>query len=194
MKILVAEDDGPSRQILAGQIRKLGHEPVEAPDGSVAWELYQSEEPSVVITDWIMPHMDGLELCRRIREDNRPQYAYLIILTSMDRKVGFLEGMSAGTDDFVTKPADIVELSVRLRVAERILKLQHEVKTLERLLPICPQCKRIHTGDDRWEQVESYISKRTDAQFSHGICPQCYERVVLPQLEALKKRQQAGAL
>jgi sigma-B regulation protein RsbU (phosphoserine phosphatase) len=194
MRILLAEDDGTSRQVLAGQVRKLGHEPLEAEDGALAWDLYQSEKPDIVITDWLMPKVDGLELCRRIREDHRVEYPYLIILTSMDRKVGFLEGMNAGADDFVTKPADIVELNVRLRVAERILKLQTQVKTLESLLPICPECKKIRTRDDQWEQVESYISKRSDAQFSHGICPQCYETVVMPQLAALKKRQQQGTL
>lgn len=194
MKILVAEDDTTSRQVLAGQLRKLGHEPVEAEDGAVAWERYLSTAPRIVITDWLMPNVNGLELCRRIREHNREEYPYLIILTSLDRKVGYLEGMNAGADDFVTKPADFVELNVRLRVAERILKLQSHLSQLEGLLPICPQCKKIHTADDRWEQVETYISKRSEAQFSHGICPDCYNAVVAPQLAALKRRHQQGAL
>jgi phosphoserine phosphatase RsbU/P len=194
MKILVAEDDTTSRQVLAGQLRKMGHEPVEAEDGAVAWERYLSHVPRIVITDWLMPNLNGLELCRRIREDNREEYAYLIILTSLDRKVGYLEGMNAGADDFVTKPADFVELNVRLRVAERILKLQTHLSQLEGLLPICPQCKKIHSSDDHWEQVETYISKRSEAQFSHGICPECYNAVVVPQLAALKRRHQQGAL
>ena len=194
MKILVAEDDATSRQVLAGQLRKLGYDPVEAEDGAVAWERYLAVSPRIVITDWLMPNVNGLELCRRIREDERTEYPYLIILTSLDRKVGYLEGMNAGADDFVTKPADFVELNVRLQVAERILKLQKQVSQLEGLLPICPQCKKIHTDDNRWEQVESYISKRSDAQFSHGICPECYNAVVVPQLAALKRRHQQGAL
>jgi phosphoserine phosphatase RsbU/P len=194
MRILVAEDDTTSRQVLAGQLRKLGYEPVEAEDGAVAWDRYLTTSPRIVITDWLMPNINGLELCRRIREDNRAEYVYLIILTSLDRKVGYLEGMNAGADDFVTKPADFVELNVRLRVAERILKLQSHLTQLEGLLPICPQCKKIHVEDDRWEQVETYISKRSEAQFSHGICPECYNAVVVPQLAALKRRHQQGAL
>jgi DNA-binding response OmpR family regulator len=194
MNILVAEDDITTRQVLAGQLHKLGYDPIEAEDGAVAWERYLTTNPRIVITDWLMPNMNGLELCRRIREDDRAEYPYLIILTSLDRKVGYLEGMNAGADDFVTKPADFVELNVRLKVAERILNLQTHVSQLEGLLPICPQCKKIHTTDDHWEQVETYISKRSEAQFSHGICPDCYTTVVVPQLAALKRRHQQGAL
>jgi DNA-binding response OmpR family regulator len=96
--------------------------------------------------------------------------------------------MNAGADDFVTKPCDLVELSVRLRVAGRILALQSEVQQLEGLLPICPNCKRILNEKNEWQQVETYITRRTDAQFSHGICPECYESIMKPQLEALRKK------
>ena len=88
----------------------------------------------------------------------------------------------------MTKPADIVELNVRLRVAERIVRLQKEVQQLKGLLPICSKCKRIRVADARWEQVESYITKRSVAQFSHGICPSCYAAIVQPQLDALKQK------
>ena len=91
--------------------------------------------------------------------------------------------MAAGADDFVTKPLDRAELHARLRVAERVLGLQQEVKQLEGLLPICSYCKRIRDEGDRWSQVEEYVSRRTEAQFTHGICPECYDRRVLPQIE-----------
>jgi DNA-binding response OmpR family regulator len=136
----------------------------------------------------MMPKMNGLDLCRRIRSEQKPEYTYVIILTALDRKVGYLEGMNAGADDFVTKPCDLVELSVRLRVAGRILALQSEVQQLEGLLPICPNCKRILNEKNEWQQVETYITRRTDAQFSHGICPECYESIMKPQLEALRKK------
>jgi hypothetical protein len=80
-----------------------------------------------------------------------------------------------------------VDLNVRLRVAERILSLQQEVQQLEGLLPICPNCKKIRDEADEWQPVEAYISRRTDAQFSHGICPQCYETIMKPQLEELRR-------
>ena len=188
MEILLADDDGSSQQIMASQLKKLGHEAILTADGGEAWEAFQTRKPKLVITDWMMPRVDGLELCRRIRNFERPEYTYLIILTALDRKVGFLEGMNAGADDFVTKPCDVVELSVRLRVAQRILSLQTEVQQLEGLLPICPKCKRIQDGEKGWVAVESYIMKKTDAQFSHGICPECYKTIMVPQLEEMKRR------
>jgi DNA-binding response OmpR family regulator len=187
MRILIAEDDEPSRMILAGQLTKLGHEVDAVEDGQQAWEHFLARQPEVVITDWQMPNLDGLQLCRRIRSHPAEKYAYLIVLTALDGKVGYLEGMNAGADDFVSKPCDTVDLNVRLRVAERILSLQQEVQQLEGLLPICPNCKKIRDEADEWQPVEAYISRRTDAQFSHGICPQCYETIMKPQLEELRR-------
>ncbi len=188
MNILLAEDDATSREILATQLTRLGHAVEGFVDGESAWAGFQEHKPDLVITDWIMPGIDGLELCRRIRGAHAPSYTYIIILTAMDRKVGYIDGMSSGADDFVTKPCDIVELTVRLRVAERILALQTHVNRLEGLLPICPRCKRIHTKTQSWEPVEAYFSKRTEAQFSHGICPECYETQMKPQLEMIRRR------
>jgi len=135
-----------------------------------------------------MPDVDGLELCRRIRGVKRQEYTYLIILTAIEKQGGYLEGMGAGADDFIHKPADAAELTVRLGVAKRILALQIQKQQMEELLPMCPKCKRIHTAEDRWEPVESYISKRSEAQFSHGICPECYEKIIQPQLAEIRRR------
>ena len=187
MNILIAEDDDASRIILAGQLAKLGHDVRAVENGEEAWNQFLANQPQVVITDWQMPKLDGLQLCRRIRAQQSEKYTYLIVLTALDGKVGYLEGMSAGADDFISKPCDSVDLNVRLRVAERILSLQHEVQQLEGLLPICPTCKRIRDESNQWQQVEAYITRRTDAQFSHGICPQCYETVMKPQLEELRR-------
>jgi DNA-binding response OmpR family regulator len=186
--VLVVEDDAVTRTVLAMQLRRLGHTVLEAEDGVSGWSMVQQLHPQIVITDWMMPNMDGLRLCRNIREEQRTAYTYLIILTAVDRKAGYLEGMEAGADDFVAKPAEVGELEVRMRVGERILRLQSEVRQLEGLLPICEKCKKIRAAGDRWEQVEHYISQRSEAQFSHGICPECYQSVVLPQLEALRKK------
>jgi phosphoserine phosphatase RsbU/P len=191
MKALIAEDDEASRTILSAQLHKLGYDVVETEDGALAWEAFQRELPSVVITDWIMPHVDGLELCRRIRSFKRPEYTYIIILTALDRRGAYLEGMRSGADDFITKPAEVAELTVRLGVARRILALQIQKHQLEILLPMCPKCKRIHAGGDRWESVEGYISERSDATFSHGICPECYEKIIQPQLAAIRRKTQS---
>jgi CheY-like chemotaxis protein len=163
-----------------------------AADGEEAWAAFEVHPPDVVITDWRMPRTNGLELCRRIRRSTHVKYTYVIILTSLDRKVGFLEGMNAGADDFVNKPCDTVELSVRLRVASRILALQATVHQLEGLLPICPRCRRIRTTSGEWQPVEVYIARTTEAQFSHGICPSCFETKMKPEMERLKKTHAAG--
>jgi DNA-binding response OmpR family regulator len=186
MRILLAEDDSVSRRILASQLSKMQLEVEQAEDGLAAWTAFQRAKPDLVITDWIMPHIDGPELCRRIRNSPSSSYTYIIILTAIDRKQGYLEGMEAGADDFVTKPGYIVELNARIKVAERILALQKHVSKLEGLLPICPKCKKIRTEEQRWQAVESYIMKHTDALFSHGICPDCYERLMKPQLNELR--------
>ena len=191
MKILIAEDDDPSRLILYERLRKLGHEVVATENGKSALESFLADPPQVVITDWMMPVLDGLELTRRIREYPRPGYTYVIVLTALDAKVGYFEGMSAGADDFVTKPCEIVDLNMRLRVAERILSLQNEVDQLQGLLSVCPRCKRIRNDQGQWLPVESFLSERTDARLSHGICPECYSSIVKPETEELKKLKEA---
>jgi phosphoserine phosphatase RsbU/P len=191
MKVLIAEDDEASLSILSAQLHKLAYEVIEADNGARAWEAYARELPSVVVTDWMMPEVDGLELCRRIRDMKRNEYTYIIILTAIDKPGAYLEGMGSGADDFIAKPADVAELTARLGVAKRILALQLQKRQLEELLPICPSCKKIHARGDLWEPVESYISERSEAQFSHGICPECYAKVIQPQLAEIRRRSQS---
>jgi len=192
MNILIAEDDLISRKVLAAQLRKLGHAVEEAVDGEEAWSKLGTQNFAVVITDWMMPRVDGLELCRRIRAGGPGPYVYAIMLTAVERKAGFVEGMEAGADDFVTKPCSADELQIRLRVAERIIGLQYEALQLEGLLPICPKCSKIETKERAWQPVESYIMKNSEAQFSHGICPSCFEKHMKPQLEAYQKKSISG--
>lgn len=188
MRILVAEDDKVSRLVLSTGLRKLGHEVIEAADGEEAWALFRSGDVHMVVTDWMMPNMDGLQLCRSIRAELESKYTYIIMLTALGGKESYLEGMNAGADDFITKPFDIDGLTARLRVAERILKLQAEVRQLEGLLPICTYCKKIRSDDDAWQAIEVYLTRQTEASFSHGICPECYESHVRPQLDQLRER------
>ncbi|HTY39049.1 MAG TPA: response regulator [Bacteroidota bacterium] len=187
MKILIADDEVVSQLILAEQLQTLGHNVSIASDGREAWELFQTVRPQIVITDWIMPDIDGLELSRMIRAENREVYTYVIFLTILNGKGSYLEAMEAGADDFITKPFDGEQLSARLHVAERILGLQREIKQLQGLLPICSYCKRIREEDMSWLPIEKYITQRTDALFSHGVCPDCYEKHLKPELEELRR-------
>lgn len=192
MRVLVVEDDPVSRRIVTATLEGLGHEAVVAEDGQHAWEWLACESVDVVITDWMMPRVDGLELTRRMRRRARERYTWILLLTARRGKASFLDAMEAGADDFMSKPVDKQELYARLRVAERILGLQREVKQLEGLLPICSYCKKIRDEGDHWSQVEDYVSRRTEAQFSHGICPDCYEHHLKPQLESAQMKSVPG--
>ncbi len=186
MNILIAEDDDTSRLLLGTTLRKLGHDITVTSDGDEAWAVFQrNPDHSVVITDWLMPGMPGIELCRRIRTLNLSHYTYVLILTSLSGKGKFLEGMDAGADDYVTKPFDRDELAARLRVAERIIGLKQHVERLEGLLPICSYCKKIREPEDVWTSVERYVAKRSEASFTHGICPTCIETEVEAELSRL---------
>ena len=191
MKILIAEDDDTSRLVLAERLRKLGHEVVSAENGRKAWEAFLASPPQVIVTDWMMPVMDGLELTRKVREHLRPGYTYVIIFTALDSKVGYFEGMSAGADDFMTKPCEIVDLNMRLRVAERILSLQNEVEQLQGLLSICPRCKRIRDDHGRWHTIDAFMTERAEAHLSHGVCPECCAGAAPEESDVLKKEGQS---
>ena len=128
MKILIAEDDAVSRRILRSAVEKLGHECLVAEDGLEAWEMYQNTaDIEVVISDWMMPNMDGLELCRRVRALERERYTFFILLTALSGNERVLEGLRAGADEYLTKPLDSEQLQVRLAVASRIAALHRYI-------------------------------------------------------------------
>lgn len=197
MTILIVEDDTVSRLLLSTTLKKLGYDVIATENGRDAWGVFQQEHVSVIISDWMMPDIDGLSLCRMIRTEDRTRYTYIILLTALGGKGSYLEGMSAGADDFITKPFDKDQLAARLRVAERVLRLQSEVKQLEGLLPICMYCKKIRDEkapsedvDKTWIRIEDYVASHTDASFSHGICPHCYETQVKPEMDRLMSDKQ----
>jgi two-component system cell cycle response regulator len=126
--ILVAEDDPIFRRLLQSRLQNWGYHVITAKDGAEAWELLQqAETPDLLILDWMMPGLDGLELCRRIRNKERDRYQYILLLTGKDEKQDVVNGLNSGADDYLTKPFDIGELEARLRAGKRILSLQHEL-------------------------------------------------------------------
>ncbi len=192
MKVLAVEDDTMARSILRRSLERLGHEVVEACDGEEAWTAWLKEKPRVAVSDWQMPKLDGLRLCKRFRAQEGQDYVYFILLTgnggsSHNRRAA----AEAGVDDFLTKPIDMSALWMRLRVAERILKYTTQVHRLEEMMPMCSYCKKIRDDQNYWQQIESYINERTGTEISHSVCPECYQRVVVPELERL--REKAGA-
>src|SRR5262245_1158396 len=114
MNVLLAEDEAATRLMLTGVLRAQGHHVLEAEDGEQAWGIWQLSAPRVVVADWLMPEMDGLELCRRVRKAHGRPYTYFILLTSRSGVESFREAMEAGVDDFMTKPPRPDELAGRL--------------------------------------------------------------------------------
>ena len=184
MKVLAVEDDDVGRTVLRQALRTLGYAVVEAVDGEAAWTQLQAEPVRIVVSDWMMPGLDGLELCRRIRARTGQDYTYFILVTARDASSqNQRTAMEAGVDDFLSKPIDMQELWMRLHVAERILKYTTRVRQLEQLLPICSYCKKVRDDHNYWQQIENYIKDRTGSEFSHSVCPDCYQKIVVPDLQ-----------
>jgi sigma-B regulation protein RsbU (phosphoserine phosphatase) len=134
MRVLIADDDPISRHLLQRTLQLWGYEVTVARDGTEAWRSIEERDFPLVISDWVMPGIDGLELVRRIRSNPRPGYVFVILLTAHTNKGEVVEGLAAGADDFVTKPFDRDELRVRLRTGERVLRLEQALLEQNRIL------------------------------------------------------------
>lgn len=192
MNILIAEDDPVSCRILERTLAGWGHDVSIATDGRMAWDILKgADSPPLAILDIMMPEMDGREVCRKVRQLSSAIPPYLILLTAMSAKDNVVEGIQSGANDYLTKPFHREELKVRVEVGMQMLELQRvlanrvkeleealsQVKQLQGLLPICSYCKKVRDDQNYWEKVDTYISDRIDVRFSHGICPECLDRV-----------------
>ena len=188
MKILIAEDDPVARAVLRQGLIRLGHEPIEAVDGATALARLEAEPVRVIVSDWMMPGLDGLAVCRAVRARIGADYVYFILLTGQTADAdNQREAIEAGVDDFLTKPLNVQEIWMRLRVAERILRFATQVSQLEAFLPICGYCKKVRDDQNYWQQIEGYINQRTGTDFSHSVCPDCYQKVVMPELQTVRE-------
>ena len=200
MRVLIAEDDPVSRRLIEATLQKWGYDVIATQDGSQAIaEFEKPDPPRLAVLDWMMPGVGGTEVARKLREREDGDLFYILLLTAKQEKDDIVEGLHSGADDYVTKPFHRDELAARLNVGKRIIELQQklqmrvmeleralaEVRQLQGLLPICAYCKRIRETDDYWESVEAYISSHSGAEFSHGICPDCFEKHVQRQIDTL---------
>jgi DNA-binding response OmpR family regulator len=191
-RILVAEDHQVSRHLLERNLQNWGFDVVSAQDGEAAVAILDGPDaPSIAILDWMMPRMDGVEVCRRVRQSHASPYIYLLMLTAKSQKDEIAAGLDAGADDYVIKPFDPDELRARLKVGQRVVELERtlekrvqdletalaDVKKLKSLLPICMYCKSVRDDRDYWRQIDEYIYTETGTDFSHGICPTCMEKL-----------------
>ena len=203
MRVLIADDEATSRHLIQATLGGWGFEVLVAVDGWEALRVLQgSRGPEIAMLDWMMPGIDGLDVCRRMRATMPNAATYIILVTARGGLENVVRGLEAGADDYITKPFDPRELRARLHVGVRIVQLQKalmerfqeledalkRVKQLQGLLPICSYCKKIRNDRNYWEQVDAYITSHSEAQFSHGVCPDCYEIHLKPQLAWLPNR------
>ncbi len=201
MKLLIAEDDKIFCRLLSDLLQPE-FEVVVAHDGDEAWRLLRGEgAPRLAVLDWMMPGLDGPTICRRVRAGAETALTYILLLTARESVQDVVSGLEAGADDYVTKPFDPEIFRARLRVGKRVVELQGalaervrelqealaRVRVLQGLLPICSYCKRIRDDRDYWQQLETYLSEHSEATFSHGVCPECYEKRVKPQLASARR-------
>ena len=200
MQILIADDDAISRRLAMHALAGCGAEVMTVEDGQAAWvQIQERSQSTVLILDRMMPGIDGLDLCRRARLLSSFPPLYIVMVTSAAETADVTAGLDAGADDYVVKPFKAPELKARAQVGMRMVALQESiarrlaeleqalanVKQLRGLLPMCSYCKKIRVDDKYWQQLEGYLGDHSDAQFSHGICPECYTREIQPQLDEL---------
>jgi len=163
MNVLVADDDGIIRLLLSSALRKLGHRVREAANGREALAAWREEHHALIISDWMMPDLDGLELCRQIRAEKGADFAYLILLTSRTGKANYLEAMEAGADDFISKPFEKDQFAARVRVAQRILELHENLRAANRDLE-----RRV---SERTAELESALAAKSEflSRASHEL-------------------------
>jgi CheY-like chemotaxis protein len=197
MIVLIADDLDVNRRLLRTLLAADGYDVIEASNGTDAFQILQGATgPLVGLIDWEMPEMEGIEVCKKARALDGVPPIYLILLTVRDSKQDIVAGLQGGANDYITKPFDKTELLARVGIGRQMVELQQtltervaelkdalvSVKQLGGLLPICSYCKKIRDDQNYWQQVEAYVGKHSDAQFSHSICPQCYEEIIKPQM------------
>jgi DNA-binding response OmpR family regulator len=188
MRVLVAEDNPIARVALEKQLTSWGYAVVSVADGQAAWKILGgADPPRLAIIDWGMPGLDGLEVCRRVRQAVTDVSPYLIVLTGRGSLEDIVAGLESGADEYLTKPVEPAELQARVRAGRRVVELQARLaervreleaardreRHLQGLLPICAWCKKIRNDRNYWQRVEEYLAEHADVRFSHGICPDC---------------------
>ena len=193
MRALVADDDPLTRHLLKQYLTTWGYAVTEAADGGDAWaQLQRPDRPGLVLLDWMMPKLDGPEICRLVRAAGLMPPPYIILITGRERPEDIVGGLDAGADDYLVKPVHHAELRARVGVGARMAKLQGDllarvreleaaqahVRQLQEIIPICATCKKIRDDAGAYHQMEAYISRHSNVAFSHGLCPECEEKLM----------------
>lgn len=201
--ILIVDDVPQNLQVLGGILKKKDYRIAAATSGIQALQMIEKVLPDLILMDIMMPEMDGFEVCRRLKEMPKVKEIPVIFLTARTETDDIIQGFSVGATDYVTKPFNAAELLARVhthlelkrsRDSERELIRQLKealanVKHLSGLLPICANCNKIRDDKGYWQRVEKYIESRSDAQFSHGICPDCLQELYPDMAERIAEKE-----
>lgn len=186
MKVLLIENDPLARLYMEASLATLGlvSEIAESVD-EARRIITATSDIRLIVCDWMLPDQSGLELCRWVRA-RKVDYLYFIIYTPHDAsKENEDAAIDAGVDDFLQKPVNLRELRIRLHVARRILDSAAHIRELQGLVPICSYCKSVRKDQDYWQRIEQYMAARTGSEFTHSVCPSCYDEHIVPQLESM---------
>lgn len=166
--ILIVDDEPKNIQLLGSLLREKGYLVEFALDGARALSWLDAKPFDLVLLDIMMPGMDGYEVCRRIKENLGTRHIPVIFLTAKTEIEDIVKGFEVGGTDYVTKPFKSPELLARVKV-------RVEMKLLRGLIPICAKCKSVRDDKGSWERIEAYIQSRSQALFTHSLCPHCAE-------------------
>lgn len=199
MLIFLVDDDAINLKLLQSVLGREGFTNLELfSSGEDMYRALESRVPDLILLDIMMPGLSGYDVISLVREDPRRASLPIIMVTAVpleDDMEPLRRSFELGAMDYIAKPISNIELIMRVRSAlkiERQRKLLEaavrKIMSLERLLPICSYCKKVRDDNDYWQEVEVYISERTDTQFSHSVCPDCYEKHIKPQLDELSRK------
>ena len=194
IKILIVEDDPFFQRVLQKRVEGEGYQVAIAADGREGMKSIVTFEPDLVISDWMMPEVDGLELCQSVKTGLKEAAPYFILLTAKGEISNKMLALETGADDYLVKPCDPGELMARVRSGLRIVLLNQELRTtvgqlqmtnaelvstrdavkrLSELVPLCSVCHKVRDGENMWQRLDEYLRARGRMEFSHGLCPDC---------------------
>jgi DNA-binding response OmpR family regulator len=192
LKILIAEDEFTTRMMVQVCLENWGYTVTSVTNGEEAWlKLQNADAPQIAILDWEMPELDGIEVCRRVKEMDLENPPYIILLTGRDSNTDIVRGFDAGADDYMTKPFNDNELQARVRVAERLVRTQtslastvnelkealNQLEMLETGITVCDQCQSVYSPyDGDWHSIEEIINQGADPRFVVSTCPDCQQK------------------
>jgi DNA-binding response OmpR family regulator len=191
IEILIAENDKTIQITLKSLCKSWNYNVIITDNGNDAWGILQElNTPHIAIIDRIIPGMNGIDICKEIRNMKTNVPKYIILFSTLNSKKHIIEGFEAGADDYIARPFLSDELRLRIKAGERIVKLQTSltdninrledalthIKTLQGILPVCCICHRIRNDQESWQRIEKYLGEHTNIQLSHTFCPDCAKK------------------